>query len=448
MRKLCLICSFIMSVLVCGSVSAASAVQTFMLDNGLKLIVKPDHRAPVAVLQVWYKVGGAYEQNGKTGISHALEHMMFRGTDKYPDGKFNAITTEVGAQYNAATADDYTYYYEEFAKEHLPLMMELEADRMANLQIKPELFAKEIEVVKEERRMRYDNNAQSTAYERFRATAFLANPYHVMTIGWMHDLEQMTRDDLWQWYQQWYVPNNATVVVVGDVDPGHVLQLAKQYFGPISERALPERKSHQDPAELGTKTVTVNAYAQVPWLAMGYKTPSLVTAKEKWEPVALMVLSAILSDGDSSRLPSELVRGSQVAASASAGYDAFSLYSGQFEFYATPATGHSIQELQAAITKEIKRLQDDPVTMEELNRAKTAFISQEVYDQDSIVTQASKIGALESVGLPWQTNQQFIQQVRTLRPQQIQAVARKYLNPKRLTVAVMNPVKEAAHEEN
>ena len=208
-------------------------VYEFELDNGLKLLVKEDHRAPVVVTQVWYKVGGSYEYDGITGISHALEHMMFKGTEKFPPGEFSRVISENGGRDNAFTGPDYTSYFQTLEKTRLPISFELEADRMRYLTLSNEEFIKEIEVVKEERRLRTEDNPQSFLYETAKATAFQTSPYRFPVVGWMQDLSSMTIDDLSSWYEKWYAPNNATVVVVGDVDPYHVYALAYKYFSPL-----------------------------------------------------------------------------------------------------------------------------------------------------------------------------------------------------------------------
>ncbi|HDJ86948.1 MAG TPA: insulinase family protein, partial [Chromatiales bacterium] len=212
---------------------AAGPVHEYRLDNGLRVLVKEDHRAPVVVSQVWYKVGSGDEHGGITGISHALEHMMFQGTAKHPAGEFSRIVAANGGRENAFTGRDYTAYFQLLAKDRLPVSFELESDRMRNLSLKEADFRKEIQVVMEERRLRTDDNPQALTYERFNAAAFVSSPYHHPVIGWMDDLRNLKIGDLRAWYRRWYAPNNATLVVVGDVDPQAVLRLAERYFGPL-----------------------------------------------------------------------------------------------------------------------------------------------------------------------------------------------------------------------
>ena len=225
----------------------AGDVQEFMLDNGLKLVVKEDHRAPVVVSQVWYKVGSSYEHAGITGISHALEHMMFKGTKKYPPGEFSRIIATNGGEENAFTSSDYTAYFQTLEKSRLPISFELESDRMRNLVLPKDEFAREIEVVKEERRMRTEDDPQALLYETLNATAFETSPYRQPIIGWMSDLEAMKISSLKDWYKKWYAPNNATVVVVGDVNADEVYKLALKYFAPLPRENIPEVSALPEP---------------------------------------------------------------------------------------------------------------------------------------------------------------------------------------------------------
>jgi zinc protease len=235
---------------VLGLLSAAAPARTeeHSLANGMRVIVKPDPRAPVAVVMVWYKVGSVDEVNGKTGVAHALEHMMFKGTRAVPAGEFSRIIAAAGGRDNAFTSQDYTGYFEVLQKSHLELAFRLEADRMVNLTLAPEEFAKEIKVVMEERRWRTDDRPRALVYEQLMATALTAHPYRHPVIGWMSDLENMRVEDLRDFYRSWYVPNNAILVVVGDVEPKEVFALAGKHFGTIPARALPERKPQDEPA--------------------------------------------------------------------------------------------------------------------------------------------------------------------------------------------------------
>jgi zinc protease len=418
---------------------AGQAVHEYHLDNGLKLIVKEDHRAPVMVSQVWYKVGSSYEHDGITGLSHVLEHMMFKGTAAHPAGEFSQIISENGGQENAFTSRDYTAYFQTMETGRLPVSFELESDRMRNLSLPGDEFKKEVQVVMEERRMRTDDNPQSLTYEQFNATAYASSPYRIPTIGWMGDLKTMAVEDLRNWYRKWYAPNNAVLVVVGDVDPNDVFRLAKKYFGPLKPSDIAPLKPRLEIAQHGPKHIVVERPAKLPYLIMGYKAPVVLTAEHDWEPYALEVLASILDGGDSARLASQLVRGSAVAASASASYDAFDRKETLFLFSGTPANGHSVADLQNALLAQIKELQATPVSTEELERVKAQMRADKVFEQDSIFYQAMQIGMLETVGLSWKDADQYLPRIEAVSAEQVQAVAKKYLVEDQLTVAELSP---------
>ncbi|MDO8954306.1 MAG: pitrilysin family protein [Gammaproteobacteria bacterium] len=416
-----------------------SNVKAYHLSNGLTLLVKPDHRAPVAVFEVWYHVGAADESTGTTGISHFLEHMMFRGTTKYPDGQFAKIIAANGGQENAFTTNDYTGYYELMSADKLELSFQLESDRMQNLVLDPTAVIAEHQVIMEERRMRTDDDPMSFAYERFLATAFINNPYQHPTIGWMSDMQQLNRPDLETWYKQWYVPNNATIVVVGDVDPAKVYQLAEQYFGPIPSGVLPVRKAYSPVPAVGEKSVEVTIPAQVPALYIGFNVPVVTTDKTSWEPYALMVLAAALNNDDSSILNQRLIRQEQVAAGVDVGYQAFSRYDNLFSIIAVPSKTTSINQLQDAILNQLTQIKVRPLTQAQLQRVKLALSSQEIYSQDSLLAQASELGSFDSVGLPWELSQTYLQNIDAVTAAEVQEVAKKYLSTSNMTITTLEP---------
>ncbi len=415
-------------------------VTSYQLANGLKLFVQQDHRAPVVVSQVWYKVGSSYEPIGITGISHALEHMMFKGTPTYGMGEFSRIIAENGGEENAFTDYDCTGYYQVLDVAKLPIAFELEADRMRHLTLDAEEFAKEIQVVMEERRMRTEDNPHTKTYERWAAAAHIATAYHHMPIGWMHDLQHMTAEDLRAWYQQWYAPNNALIVVVGDIEPGQVQQLAEQHFGALQPSTLPITKPQREIPPLGKRRVEVRVPAQVPWVILGYNVPVINTDLNSNDPYVLSVIAAILDGGRSSRLSENLVRGQEIAADASAHYDAYSRLEGLFSLDGTPAPKRTVAEVEKALLAEVKRLQNTLVTTEELARVTMGIVARKTYAKDSISHQASEIGSLEVVGLPWQLRDEPLKRLATITPQQIQDVARHYLVSDRLTVARLKPL--------
>jgi zinc protease len=415
-------------------------VHEFTLANGMKVLVKEDHRAPVVVTQVWYKVGSSYEHNGITGISHVLEHMMFKGTDKHGPGEFSRIIAENGGSENAFTGADYTAYFQQLEKSRLPISFELEADRMRNLTLPEEEFKKEVAVVMEERRLRTEDKPRSLTLEQFYANAFVTSPYHHPIIGWMNDLENLTVSNLRSWYQRWYAPNNATLVVVGDVNAQEVLSLARQYFEPLKVDQITPVKPRLEIEQRGPRRIVVKAPAKLPYLLMGYKVPVLNTASEEWEPYALEVLAGILSGSGSARLPRDLVRKQQIAASADVSYDLYSRLGDIFVFDATPAEGHSIDEVEQAWRDQVKRLNTGLVEEDELARIKAQVVASKIYEQDSIFYQAMQMGILETVGLGWQKLDEYPARIRAVTAAQVQAVAKKYLVDDQLTVAVLEPL--------
>lgn len=419
---------------------ANAAIQEFKLDNGLKLIVQEDHRSPVVVSQVWYRAGSLDEVNGKTGVAHVLEHMMFKGTKQVPAGQFSRMIAAAGGKENAFTSTDYTCYFQQLEKSHLPLSFKLEADRMANLQLTDEEFAKEIKVVMEERRWRTDDKPQSKVNEAFQGALYRAHPYSRPVIGFMNDLENMTAEDAREWYRNWYAPNNATLVVVGDVKAEEVYKLAKQYFGKLKSKALPVRKPQVEPEQIGERRVVVKAPAKLPYLLMGYHVPPLLTPQTDWEPYALEVLAGVLSGNPAARLNQRLVRESQLAIDASAGYDLLARgRQSVFALDATPSEGKTVAELEAALLQQVEDIKTSGVTTEELDRVKAGVIAADVYKRDSMFYQGMQIGTIETIGFPWQLLDDYPNKLRAVTPEQVQAVAKKYLLKDNLTIATLDP---------
>ncbi len=435
-KSLLALCISLVSFTSWGSENPA--VHEYMLDNGLKVIVKEDHRAPVVISQVWYKVGSSYEHNGITGVSHVLEHMMFKGTEKHAPGEFSRIISENGGSENAFTGRDYTAYFQQLEKSRLEVSFEMESDRMRNLKLLDEEFAKEVRVVMEERRLRTEDNPQSLTYEQFASTAFVNNPYGNPVIGWMNDLENMTNDDLRKWYEMWYAPNNATLVVVGDVDPEEVYQLAKKYYGVHKRGEVATIKPRVEAPQKGEKRLLVKAPAELPYMMMGYKVPTL-TPEGNWEPYALEVLAAVLDGGKSARFEKLLVREKQIASSIGTGYGMTGLHNDMLTFSGTPAQGQTVEDLELAIREQVQRLHHELVSEEELARIKAQVVASDVYQRDSVYYQAMLIGTLETVGLSWKLLDKYVDRIRAITPQQIQQVAQKYLIDDNLTVANLIP---------
>ncbi len=447
MVKIIKISLFILSLVPVIAFSAD--IQEFKLSNGLKLVVQEDHRSPVVVSQVWYRAGALDEVNGKTGVAHVLEHMMFKGTKKVKTGQFSRMVAAAGGKENAFTGQDYTCYFQQLEKSKLPLSFKLEADRMANLQITDAEFVKEIQVVMEERRWRTEDKPQSKVNEQFQATAFKAHPYARPVVGWMNDLENMTAADAREWYRTWYAPNNATIVVVGDVKTADVLKLAKQYFGALKPRILPMRKPQTEPAQIGERRVVVKAPGKLPYLTMGFHVPTLVgfelssgavTPEQAWEPYALDVLAGVLSGNDSARLNQKLVRETALAVDVGAGYDSTSRgREALFELVGTPSEGKTVVELEAALIAEIERIKTNGVTQQELDRVKAAVIASDVYQRDSMFYQGMQIGQLETMNYSWRLLDEYPAKLKAVTSEQIQAVAKKYLIKDNMTVATLDP---------
>ncbi len=442
------ILSLLFSIQVASAQSSQASQKSLLsektLSNGLKIIVKPDHRAPVVISQVWYKVGSSYESGGATGVSHVLEHMMFKGTEKFPAGEFNKIIARNGGEDNAFTSKDYTAYYQKLEKTRLKVSFELEADRMRGLLLPKKEFAKEIMVVMEERRWRTDDKPQSLTYEQFYATAFDNSGYHNPTIGWMDDLKNMTVDDLRLWYQRYYAPNNATVVVVGDVQPEAVFQLAQKYFGSLKAFDISKQKPRIERQQKGTKRIEMLLEAKLPYLVMGYKVPVINTATIKWEPYALDLLAGILDAGDSARFSKHLVKGSEIATSAGAGYSIDARAQALFVLDGIPAKGKTMVQLEEALQKELAQIKTTLVSDEELNRVKAQVISSAVYEQDSMFYQGMKIGIAETVGIGWQEESRYVENIQAISAEQIQQVAKKYFVADTLTVATLKPINKSS----
>ena len=439
------VCARIFLLLATVSFAAGAAAQSktqtseHRLANGLRIIVKEDHRAPTVVSMVWYKAGSIDEVNGKTGVAHVLEHMMFKGTKAVPAGEFSKRIAQAGGRDNAFTSKDSTGYHQQLHKSQLPLAFELEADRMANLALSPEEFAKEIRVVMEERRLRTEDRAPSLVFEQFMATAFVAHPYRTPTVGWMSDLESMKWEDARDWYDHWYAPNNAILVVVGDVNPQDVFALAEKNFGKLKSKPLPERKPQDEPAQRGIRRIDVKAPAEQPSLIMGYRAPILHDVDKDWEPYALEMLAAVLDGHEAARLNSALVRTEKIANSVGAGYDSTQRGPGLFIVSGVPTAGVSIAQLEQALRRELMKVVTDGITNDELKRVKAQVVSAQVFQRDSIFFQANQIGSLEIAGYPHAAIDLMIEKFKQITPEQVQAVAKKYLIDDSLTIAVLDP---------
>jgi zinc protease len=449
--KICRAYQVLASVLLMLSIPmpllAATTAQEFRLSNGLRLIVQEDRRAPTVVNMVWYRVGAMDEQNGTTGVAHVLEHMMFKGTKKLKPGEFSAKVAALGGRENAFTSKDYTGYYQQVEKSRLEQVMALEADRMQNLTMSKEEFSKEIRVVMEERRLRTDDQPLSLLFEALNATAYVAHPYKNPVVGWMNDLQNMTAADALGWYERWYAPNNATMVIAGDVDAKQVRELAEKYFAKIPAKTLPNSKPQQEPVQTGIKRIVVKAPAENAFLVMAYKMPKLLDVEKDDDVHALDVMAAVLDGYDNARLPARLVRTERIANSVDAGFEPVARGPVMFTLSGVPAQGVSVEQLEQALRKEIARIATEGVSASELKRVKAQLIASQVYKRDSVFGQAMEIGAMEMAGLSFRQLDRIIEKVSAVTPEQVQAVAQKYFGDDQLTVATLQPLPISAQAE-
>ncbi len=406
----------------------AANAASFTLANGLQVVVIPDHRAPVVTHMVWYKVGAADDPPGKSGIAHFLEHLMFKGTKAHPEGEFSARVAAVGGDDNAFTAEDYTAYHQTVAKQHLKLMMEFEADRMANLRITDAALLPERKVILEERGMRIDNRPGARLGVAMDATLYVNSHYRIPTIGWTHEMETLDRTDALAFYDRYYTPNNAIVVVAGDVTEAEVKTLAEETYGKIARRAdPPQRIRLRDPRPDAARLVTLaDPRVTQPSFRRLYLAPSEHTGKPG-EAEALDVLADILGGGTTSRLYRQLVVEQGIADSVGAGYDAGPIGDSAFSFYGTPRGDTTVEKLAAAFDKVIAEVIDKGVTDQELARAKERVRASVIYSEDSPRTLANVIGAALATGDTLAEVQSWPQRIAAVTAADVQGVARRYL---------------------
>ena len=430
---------FVLAVALAQSALAADTFES-ILPNGLKIIVKADARAPTVAHMVWYRAGSMDETNGTTGVAHVLEHMMFKGTRSVARGEFSRRVAAAGGRENAFTSRDYTAYFQQVHKSKLELVMRLEADRMSNLQLTDAEFAKEIKVVMEERRLRTDDQPRALLQENLMAVAFKAHPYRVPVIGWMRDLETMTGEDARAWYRKWYAPNNAVLIVTGDVNAEDVVRLAKKYYGPIARKSLPPRKPQDEPVQAGNRRVNLKAPAELPYVAMAWHVPRLVDIERDDDTYALDVLAGVLDGHEGARLSRNLVRGTRLASEAGAGYDNTARGPVLFMLEGTPADGKSVEALEQALRGEVRRIADEGVSEEELKRVKAQVVAAQVYKRDSIFGQAMEIAQFEMTGLSHKRIDRALAKIRAVTAAQVKDVAGRYFGDDTLTVGTLTPL--------
>lgn len=411
------------------------------LSNDLRVIVKEDHRSPTVAHMVWYKTGSVDENVGITGVAHVLEHMMFKGTKTIAPGEFSKRVAAIGGRENAFTSNDYTAYFQQIEKSHLAKVMQLEADRMQNLELSEEEFKKEIQVIMEERRLRTDDKASSLLYEQFLATALNAAPNRHPVIGWMNDLKNMNYVDARDWYDSWYTPKNAVLVIVGDVVPNEVFGLAENIYGKIPPKEIKVRKLKLEPIQQGRRYFELNAPAENSIVMMGWKVPKIENGQiDTVEPFAIDVLTGILDGNKNARFSRQLVNEKKIVSSVGTGYDGFLRGQSLLTISGVLLPGKTPEMFELEVKKILKEIAQNGVKPEELQRVKIAVMASQVYKKDSVFGQAMEIGSLEMNGLSWRQIATIDEKLQSITSEQVQAVAKKYIDDSQLTVGVLKPI--------
>jgi len=413
------------------------------LKNGLKVIIREDHRSPMVMTQIWYRVGSSDESGNLSGISHVLEHMMFKGTQKVPNDEFTRLSRMYGGRINASTFTNYTNYYQLYPKTYLPMALELEADRMSNLLLRQQDFDPEIKVVMEERRLRTDDNPRSLAFERFKWITYPTSHYRQPVIGHMKNLQNLQLEDVKKWYRDWYSPNNALLVIVGDVDAEQTVLQVQKYFADIPARKTPPRNDVLEFDHIGYRHMELNFPVKVPNLFMAWNVRSLVTAKNPQDAYALTIIRNILDSGISSRLQDRLVRDKKILTAVSVSYDPYSRGDSLLSISALPVDGKSLSEAEQAIQTEIELLKTELIQAEEVERVTAKYVSNLIYSQDDIAGQARMIGNLEINGLSFRLMDELPKHFETVTPQDIQRVANAYFSRDNLSTLYLSPENKA-----
>lgn len=429
----------------------APNLERYVLENGLEVVVIPDRRAPVVTHMLWYKVGSADEPEGQSGVAHFLEHLMFKGTTNNPDGAFSKMVADRGGQENAFTSVDYTGYFQRVAKEHLPLMMELEADRMENLVLSEDVVAPERDVVLEERRDRVDSQPRTRLREAMTAITFVNHPYGSPVIGWESEIEALNAEAAIAFYDRFYTPNNAVLIVAGDVDPADVRELAKATYGKVARRAEPgDRIRPVEPPLSGERRIAVtDPRVRQESISHTWIVPSQTTGQGR-TPEALDILAYILGEGPSSRLYKKLVLETETAISTGAYYQGSALNHGRFYVYVSPRPGHSLEEVEDLAAQELRRILEAGVTDEEVERAKHSMIASSIYAQDSQSGLARLFGSALTTGQTVENVQTWPSQVQAVTKDDVLEAARTYLSGIPVTgeLRIPQPDQEANTPDN
>lgn len=420
-----------------AALAAPSPTHEFVLDNGLKVIVHEDHRAPVVTSQLWFKVGSIDEAPGQTGLSHALEHMLYQGSSKTCAGEAAAILESLGAVENAVTHKDVTLYYQTLATPYLGVAFELMADLMSTAHLRAEDLTPEMAVIREERRLQVDDSPSATALERLMTLASPSSSYRTPVIGWMSDLHRLNAADLRAWYESRYAPGNATLVVVGDVTLDQVKPLAERYFGALANRPSPPVLKPLELPEPGVRKLSLYQAVPSPELIMAFNVPGLATAEVRQTAHALRLIEMLLAGSQSARLPKRLTHQEQLFSHVSSTYDVYSRSDTLLVLRARLNGKHaaSLDEAQTRIWQILDELRSTPPPIEELERARTQLIARRIYARDFIENTAQHLGALESAGLSWQLMDQEVAEFKKVTPDDIRRAAQTYLIRERLSSA-------------
>lgn len=430
----CLLCA-LFSVGARAEATLGQEVFEKVLPNGLKVILLENHRAPLVTFQVVYRVGSRNEEWGKTGLSHMLEHMMFKGTEKVSGTDFSRIIQENGGQYNAFTSEDCTVYFENLSANRVQVAIDLESDRMQNLVLREEDFRTERMVVMEERRLRTEDNPKAFLLEQLGATAFQLQPYHWPTIGWMEDIERFTLEDLKAYYRTYYTPSNAFIVAVGDFKKEELFPRIEKGFGSLVTGAPPDQKKDIDPPQTGERRVSAEREANLPFLVMGYHVPNL---KEP-DSYVLEVIATLLADGKSSRLYQDLVLQAKIALDVEASQPLLSHDPGLFMISAEPLPGKEVGEVEKALDQQLERLTREPVKERELQKAQNQLEASFIFGRDSLFRQAMVLASHEILS-DWRKIDDYLPNIRKVTAQDIMRVASRYLIPENRTVGVLIPL--------
>lgn len=432
--------------LVLGMLSSLARAELptheFSLDNGLRVLVREDHRAPVITVMIWFKAGSIDEAPHETGLAHLLEHMMFKGTKHLGPGEYSRIVARFGGSDNAFTSYDYTAYFQQYESSRLPLALELEAERLKNLEIDDQEFHRELQVVMEERRQRTDDNPNALAWEKFQAVARPGTGYAHPIIGWRDLLAQLQPEQARSWFQRYYVPANATLVIAGDVTEEQVRPLVERFFAKLPAGETPPRPKLSLEPPAGERRLFLHLPVKVPALYMTYNVPSLTTAEDKKAFYTLTMLAGILDGGLSARIETELVRGQRLAAGAGAGYSGLQRGSGTFTFTATPNPEVTLEQLEQALLDQVRALAETPPSAQEMERVRASVTASQVYQRDSVMGQAMELGMLSTLGLDWRLAGEFEANLAKVTAEDVRDAARRWLVDERLTTALVLPEKE------